>query len=334
MMASRRQGAWAGAVSTPRRPITLTHLRGQAACGLRGAALFPALCALYTPGAWSRLCACYPLRGPGDEVRAVAVLLEAFEEHDVVPIMDASTRAWVQEERAAWGEADGAVEDGDPDDGVPFWVHVIPLTNEATLYHCDPAAASTAELLLALLMADDMDEREEAAAAVTGRLAHLSGVTQTRVAAVLSCAAPVHRAMVDVVGGRLVDPLYDALCRDAAGVFRALPEPLSRIGTLCSYMAGSYDNPFLCPSDEMWEATGLENYAWSLDNVACCVAWWADARPVVTAARAVLEALKAPGALERLLPALTVALTHACQRAGCGYPPARAPADPLGTGDG
>ena len=157
MIASRRQGARAGTGgAAPRVTYTLTRLCGRAAGRLRGAALFPALCARYTPAAWSRLCACYPLRVPDDEARVVAVLLEAIEEHDVFPIMDASTRAWVQEERAAWDEADSVGEDGDPD-GTPFWVHVIPLTNAATLYRCDPTAASTAELLLALLMADDID---------------------------------------------------------------------------------------------------------------------------------------------------------------------------------
>jgi len=209
--------------------------------------MFPMICGRYAPTAWPRLRACYPLRGPGDEERAVEILIEGIAQSGAFPVMYARQRQWRQMEIDDWravegeededgGDAHGEHE-GDGGNERPFWAVHIPLANDDTLYWCATDEAPLVELLLADLIADDECKEYGIAKELRRRLA-APGMSPREAGRVLA----IHGA------GRALpnDALDRVLCRDTAGIFGRLPGALPGVPGLCAYKIGARG---LLPSD-------------------------------------------------------------------------------------
>lgn len=277
----------------------------------------------YAPAAWPRVVevGSYPRLGRVKEIADIAIA--AIEEARLFPLMDAHLRLWKDSE--GWEEDDGTWVDPEV---YPFTASFIPLTNEDTVYSCNAATASAGEALLALLVSDGHDERENREAAeaalVRSRAAlRASGddATAARIEGLIVAGEALRGVPVRSTRDRFEHiALAAVLHEDAAGVFLALPGGLAHIPTLCDYIDGGYDNPFLNPDAEMWLATGLDTYPWSLAHVEDCMAWWADACPIIERASAALAALAAPGALHAALPAIEAAVARGYRLAGRDVP--------------
>ncbi len=312
-----------GGRDAPRGPCTLARARRGAIAACSGSAMFPMICGRYAPAAWPQLRACYPLRGPGDEERAVEVLIEGIAQSGAFPVMDARQRQWRQMEIDDWRDVEGEEDEdggdahgGDEGDGGnerPFWAVHIPLTNDDTLYWCATDEAPLVELLLADLIADDECKEYGIAKELRRRLA-APGMSPREAGRVLA----IHGA------GRALptDALDRVLCRDTAGIFGRLPGALPGVPGLCAYMQGQYDNPFLCPNREIWYATELDAFPWSWENVEIAASWWDTAQPVVDGARAVRRELARPATVPLALATLAAAIAHGYTLAGMTPPAA------------
>jgi len=291
--------------AAPCGPHTLVRARRGLLSATEGQGLFPLLCGRYAPAAWPALRACYPIHDQSDVERAIEIVIDGIAGSGAFPVMDARQRQWRQMEIDEWRAMDNECDaEGEPvGDEPPFWTSYIPITNEATLYWCPAGDAPILELLLADIVADDECKDWLLCGEIEQRLA--SPATPRDVARRVGAIQTASRVLPSAL-------IAEALRADRDGILGQLPGGLARLPRLCEYMDGSFDNPFLCPSREMWDATDLDSFPWSWHNVEVAAAWWDHARPVVVDARAVLRALARPAAALPTLAAITGATIRAC----------------------